>query len=122
MMSELSNLVINFVRANRIDSIQKLHLLLLFQRCPNFEGTIPDIAQKLCLVDTRLVNYLILDLNKVGLMIETDCRWKLAAKPEITVGLELLARSYERPLTRQRLLEQIKGGRPAAGYFEEITH
>ena len=121
-MLELNNLVINFIRIHHIDSIQKLHLLLLFQQCPNFEGTIPDIAQKLCLADTRLVNYLILDLNKVGLMIETECCWKLAAKPEITVGLELLARSYERPLTRQKLFEQVKGGRPATGYFEEITH
>lgn len=121
MMPELSNLVIKFMRTNHIDSIQKLHLLLFFQRCPDFEGSVSDIAQKLCLADTRLVNRLILDLNKVGLMIETDCRWKLSTKPEITVGLELLARSFERPLTRQRLLEQIKGGRPATGYFDEIT-
>jgi len=120
MMPELNNLVINFIRTHHIDSIQKLHLLLLFQQCPNFEGSISDIAQRLCLADTRLVNYLILDLNKVGLMVETDCRWKLSAKPEITVGLELLARSFERPLTRQRLLDQIKGGRPAASHFDEI--
>lgn len=119
-MPELNNLVINFIRTHHIDSIQKLHLLLLFQQCPNFEGSISDIAQRLCLADTRLVNYLILDLNKVGLMVETDCRWKLSAKPEITVGLELLARSFERPLTRQRLLDQIKGGRPAASHFDEI--
>lgn len=119
-MPELSNLVVNFIRTHQIDSIQKLHLLLFFQQCPNFEGNISDIAQKLCLADTRLVNRLILDLNKVGLMVETDCCWKLAAKPEVTVGLELLARSFERPLTRQKLLEQIKGGRPAAAHFDEI--
>ena len=122
MMPELSNLVINFIQTYRIDSIQKLHLLLLFQQYPNFEGSILDIAQKLCLADTQLVKRLILELNKVELMIETDGRWKLSTKPEITVGLELLARSFERPLTRQKLLEQIKGGRPAAGFFDEITY
>ena len=121
MMSELSNLVINFIRTHQIDSIQKLRLLLLFQRYPDFEGGVPDIAQKLCLADTLLVKRLILDLNKVELIIETHCCWILSSKPEVTVGLELLARSFERPLSRQKLLDQIKGGRPAAAY-DEITH
>lgn len=110
MMSELSNLVINFIRTHQIDSVQKLHLLLFFQQHPDFEGSVRDIAGRLCLADTQLVNRLILDLNKIELMIETDCCWKLSANSQVTVGLELLARSFERPLSRQKLLDQIKGG------------
>ena len=63
-MSELSNLVINFIRAHQIDSIQKLHLLLFFQQHQDFEGNIPDISRKLYLADIQLVKRLILDLNK----------------------------------------------------------
>ncbi len=58
--------------------------------------------------------------KKVELIIETDCCWTLSATPEVTVGLELLARSFKRPLSRQKLLDQIKGGRPAAS-DDEIT-
>ena len=118
---KLDNITTNFIRTNQIDSFQKLRLLLFFQQYPDFVGTTQEIAQKLHLAETRRVEKNILDLNKVEIITKTDCCWKLCHKPEVTVALELLARLFERPLTRQKLLDQIRGDGPAAA-SDEITH
>jgi hypothetical protein len=106
--SGLDNIIIRFIRDHRIDSFQKLRLLLFYQQYPNFEGTASEIALKLHLADTQLVRKTILDFKDVNLIVRTDHRWKLSDRSEVVVALELLAHAFEQPLTRQKLLDQVK--------------
>ncbi len=105
----LDTIIIKFIQAKRIDSFQKLYLLLFYQQYPNFEGSVSEIAQKLHLADTQLVRTTILDFKDVNLIVRIERRWKLSDQPEVIVALELVARAFEQPLTRQKLLDQVKG-------------
>ena len=69
MAPGLDNNIIKFIQANRINSFQKLRLLLFYQQDLNFEGTAPEIAQKLHLADTQLVRKSILDFKDANLIV-----------------------------------------------------
>ena len=103
------NIITNFIQIKRIDSSQKLFSLLFLQQHLNFEGTSQDFAEKLYL-DSAFSEKIILELRKVELLVETGHRWKLTAEPQVIVALELLARAFEYPLTRQKLLDLITNG------------
>ena len=102
----MDNIITNFIQIKRIDSFQKLFFLLFLQQHLNFEGTGQDFAEKLHL-DGAFSEKIILELRKVGLLVETGHRWKLTTEPQVIVALELLARAFEYPLTRQKLLELV---------------
>jgi len=105
----MNDIVVNFIRANRIDSFQKLHFLLFLYQRPGLTGTCQELARQLYLGDELLVSRIIADLQRVGLLVidRSGC-CGLEIKPEVRMALDHLARDFADPLSRQMILDQIK--------------
>ncbi len=101
-------IITNFIHTKQIDSFQKLNFLLFLQQHPETLGTSQEFAQRLYLGDTLLVENIIGDLQKAGLLVRNKQRWQLSDKPDIKANLQHLAREFENPLARQELLAQVK--------------
>ncbi len=108
----MNNIIAKFIRAKRIDSFRKLHFLLFLQQHPDMEGTSQEFSERLYLGDTLLVEEIASDLQKAGLLVSTELGWKLAEEPDIKNCLHSLARTFENPLARQELLEQMRHNVP----------
>jgi hypothetical protein len=100
----------DFIRSRKIDSIQKLNLLLFLYQNPGTQGTSRYFAKKLYLGDTRLVETIIRELTDRGVINDAGQHYFLADTPDIKSSLYLLANSFEYPLTRQKLLAQVQSG------------
>jgi hypothetical protein len=100
----------DFIRTMQIDSFQKLRLLLFLQRHPEMKGTSQEFARELYLGDITLLETIITELYRVGLVdrIENGC--KLPNQPEIRTNLQFLAQAFEDPMARQKLLDQVRSG------------
>jgi hypothetical protein len=64
------NDIVDFIRANHIDSFQKLRFLIFLCRNSESSWTIQQIAEQLCLGDIPLLEDIIADLRTAGLV---DC-------------------------------------------------
>ena len=98
---------LNFVRRRGIRSFQELRLLLFLWQHPEFVGTYQQFCQCLYLGDCPLLEETINHLHDHGLVQCCEGCYKLTDQVEIKTGLERLARAFEHPLTRQRLLAEI---------------
>ena len=103
--------VVNFIRANRIDSFQKLRIVLFLYERTGLSGTCQELARQLYLGDELLVRKIMTDLQSVGLLVvdEFEC-CGLVDQPEIKISLQRLFRAFEAPLTRQKILEMVNTG------------
>jgi hypothetical protein len=106
----MDNGVVNFLRTRRIDSFQKLHFLLFLHRYPDMKGTCQEFAARLHLGDLALVEKIIADLHRAGLLERLGQHCRLLDEPSLRASLHFLARAFENPLTRQELLDQVKPG------------
>jgi hypothetical protein len=104
----LNETIYTYLRTKNIDSFQKLRLLLLLHQNPHWRGTSQELAQRLHLGDTSLIESIIADLHQAGLIDQVDNQYKLPDEPEIRSQLQYLARAFEHPLIRQELLKQVK--------------
>lgn len=104
----LNETIYTYLRTKNIDSFQKLRLLLLLHQNPHWRGTSQELAQRLHLGDTSLIESIIADLHQAGLIDQVDNQYKLPDEPEIRSQLQYLARAFEHPLVRQELLKQVK--------------
>jgi hypothetical protein len=105
----MNDILVNFIRAKRIDSFQKLRFLLFLYQRPGLTGTCQELARQLYLGDELLVRRIIADLQRVGLLvIDTGGCCGLEIKPEVRMSLDHLARAFADPLLRQMILDQIK--------------
>ena len=104
----MSNLISEFIRVRHIDSFQKLRFLLFLQQHPDLSETGPEFAAQLYLGDTRLLEEIIRDLEKAGLVDCEENRCRLHHQPEIHSCLRCLARAFEDPLARQTILDQVR--------------
>ena len=104
----LNETIYTYLRTKNIDSFQKLRLLLLLHQHPHWCGTSQELAQRLHLGDTSLIEGIIADLHQAGLIDQVDNQYKLPDEPEIRSQLQYLARAFEHPLIRQELLKQVK--------------
>ncbi len=102
------NNITNFIHTKQIDSFQKLRVLLFLQQHPEIEGTCQELAERLYLGDTLLVQEIVHDLQKADLLVSVEHRWKLSDEPEVKTSLQHLTRGFENPLVRQELLAQVK--------------
>lgn len=103
------NMVTDFIRARRIDSFQKLRFLLFLHRHPDLSETNHKFAEHLYLGDIRLLEQIIRDLQKVGLVDCEENRCRLHNQPEVSSCLQCLAKAFEDPLARQTILDQVRG-------------
>jgi hypothetical protein len=106
----VNKVISEFIRSKNIDSIQKLNLLLFLYKNPDAQGTSHCFAKNLHLGDIRLVEEMIKDLADKGVINYVGQHYFLVDNPEIKTTLKNLARSFEQPLSRQVLLNQIQTG------------
>ena len=106
----MNNATSEFVRSKKIDSIQKLNLLLFLHQNPETHGTSRYFAEKLYLGDTRLVDTIIRELADHGVINDAGQHYYLADTLDIKSSLQHLANSFEYPLSRQSLLAHVQAG------------
>lgn len=111
--------VANFIRAMRIDSFQKLRVLLFLHQHPDFNGTGHQFAERLSLGDVALLEQIIHDLRQVGLITCTDRGCTLRNEPQLRSCLLYLARAFEDPLARQDILDRVRKDTPVPGHHLE---
>jgi hypothetical protein len=103
----MDNIVGDFIRAKRIDSFQKLYVLLFLYQHPKLIGTSQYLANKLYLGHLPLVEEILNDLRGVGLVDGIGSRYKLCNDSKAGSVLQSLAKAVKDPLARQGILEQI---------------
>lgn len=99
--------VAKFIRARRIDSFQKLRLLVFLHQHPESSWTSQEIAEKLYLGDVPLLEGIMADLRSAGLV---DCEGHgctLHNEPGVRSCLQRLDEMFEDPLARQQILDQV---------------
>jgi hypothetical protein len=106
----MDNIAVDFIRAKRIDSFQKLYVLLFLHQHPTLVGTSQQLANKLYLGHLPLVKEILNDLRSVGLVDGVGGRYKLCNDSEVGSCLQSLAEAIKDPLARQEILEQVRSG------------
>lgn len=101
-----------FIRANKIDSFQKLRLLLFIYQHPSLNGTSQELAQQLYLGDSSILENIITDLTQVGLLNHIGNHFILCNDPDTRSSLECISRLFEDPLARQGILDQVRQPQP----------
>lgn len=99
--------VIQCIRTKHIDSFQKLFVLLFLYHHPGLAGTNRDIARQLYFGDEVGLTEIITDLEGVGLVEQVGEMYKLCNQPDIQFCLQNLAKAFDDPLTRQKILDQV---------------
>jgi hypothetical protein len=106
----MDNMVGDFIRAKRIDSTQKLYVLLFLYQHPNLVGTSQQLANQLYLGHLPLVEEILNDLHGVGLVERVGRRYKLCNDLKVAASLQSLAEAVKNPVARQDLFAQIGSG------------
>jgi hypothetical protein len=118
----MNDTVGSFIRRGHIDSFQKLRFLLFLFEHPKLIGTISEFAELLYLGDVELLEEIITELQKSGLV---EClegnRCRLHDEPDVRSCLEYLARAFEDPLIRQEILDQV-GHSASFNHYQENAH
>jgi hypothetical protein len=78
----------NFIRANHIDSFQKLRFLLFLRQNPEVAGAYQQFARRLYFSDLDLLKEIIYDLQKTNLLKCNENRCMPSDAPEVNSGLE----------------------------------
>ena len=103
----MNNRVTTPICLKQINSYQKLRFLLFLHQSPEFEGTSHAFAERLHLGDTQLVEQIITELQDRGLIECLGNCYRLNDDPEVKSFLRGLATTFEDPLARQKLLDQV---------------
>ena len=97
----------SFISAKKINTFQKLRLLLLLHKNPHLDGTCQDFARQLHLGHSFYLEDICVELEEVDLVVQVKDRYKLSDNPDIRQHLQDLAKAFDNPLTRQDILRQI---------------
>lgn len=104
----MNDIISDFIRTKGIDSFQKLRLLLFLNQRTQLVGTIQEFAERLYLGDVSLLKGIIKDLQKVGLLECAGDQCRLPEVADIKLALSHLAKAYEDPLSRQKILAHVQ--------------
>jgi len=97
-----------FLRDSRIDSYQKLRLLLLLYRSTGKALSTQEITQRLHLGDIRILQSAINELQAEGVIkCDENSGCALQQDTELESALKNLAQTFEDPLARQKILAQV---------------
>lgn len=97
-----------FIRANHIDSFQKLRVLIFFHQHPESSWTGPQLAKQLYLGDEPLLEEIIAELRSAGLVNCMAQRCKLSDEMAVRSSLRHLVKICENPLARQKILDRVR--------------
>lgn len=103
----MNNIIGDFIQAKQIDSVQKLYVLLFLHQHPKLIGTSQQLANQLYLGHLPLVEKILNDLRKVGLVDGVGRRYKLCNDSKVEACLQSLTEAIQNPVARQELLNQI---------------
>lgn len=103
----MENRLFQCIRTKHIDSFQKLYVLLFLYHHPRLAGTNREIARQLYFGDEIGLTEIITDLEGVGLVEQVEGRYKLCNQSDIHFCLQNLAKAFDDPLTRQKILDQV---------------
>lgn len=96
-----------FLSDRRIDSFQKLRILLWLYRHPHLNLTCQELSQQLYLSDMPLIESMLVELNSAGLVNCQENYCMLIDQPELRSCLRCLAERFEDPMARQSLIDRI---------------
>ena len=100
--------ITQFIQTRRIDSYQKLRVLLFFHDHADSSWSSPQLAARLYLGEGPLLEEIIADLQAAGLV---DCdarRCRLRDEAGLRAKLQNLVKTCENPLARQEILDSIR--------------
>ncbi|GIK37390.1 MAG: hypothetical protein BroJett011_12230 [Chloroflexota bacterium] len=100
--------IADFIQVKRIDSFQKLRLLLFLYQRPEVTKSLQQLAERLYLGHLPLLERMINDLRLVGLVERVESRYQLADDPQVRSYLKVLAEMFDDPLARQQILAQVQ--------------
>jgi hypothetical protein len=92
--------------ANCAGSVQKLNLLLFLHEHPGLVATAEEVAKQLYIGNPCLAKDLIADLQDAGLVECVEDRCHLSTHPDVESCLDQLARDFDDPRTREKVLLQ----------------
>ena len=105
----MSPLIAAYIRAKHIDSVAKLQFLLFLYDHPTFRGNRRDFAQQTYFGGIPLLETIIDDLTKVGLIDCTEGNYLLHDDSDVKKNLATLAHAYDDPVARQEIIGYIRG-------------
>jgi DNA-binding IscR family transcriptional regulator len=120
-MNTANNTVGNFIHARHIDSYQKLYVLLFLSRHTELIATSRQLAEQLFLGDLSLLEEIINDLCREGLVDYVADGYVLHNEPDTQLGLQRLAEAFEDPLDRQEILDQVTNG-SSLNHYQEYNY
>ena len=97
----------DFVTTGKIDSFQKLRLLLWLLQNPQRTPTAHELAEQLFVLDIVLVERMIAELAQSGFVLFKGQQCRLPDSSQVQYCLRCLQQTIEDPRGRQRLLAQI---------------
>lgn len=103
-----------FLVVKRIDSFQKLGLVLWLDRHGDAPVSLLELADQAFFADLSLLERSLAELSAAGLIDSQAGRYRMIHSPEIDYCLACLTESFESPLARQGILACVTalgGGR-----------
>jgi hypothetical protein len=104
----MSPLIETYIRAKHIDSVAKLQFLLFLDDHPTFRGNRQEFAQQTYFGSIPLLETIIDDLTKVGLIDYAEGDYLLHDDSDALKNLATLARAYDDPVARQEIIGYIR--------------
>lgn len=103
----MDNTVAEFIRARHIDSIQKLYILLVLYQHPELTKTSQELSDRLFIGYLPLVEEILNELQQADLVDYVESHYQLCDNPQIRLSLQALVETFENPVTRQEIIEQV---------------
>jgi hypothetical protein len=114
--------IAKFIQAKRIDSFQKLQLLLFLYRHPESAWTSQQMAERLYLGDVPLLEEMITELQAADLIECATNRCKIRDETSIRESLQHLIKTCENPLARQKILDGLRRRVFVRGRYQERVY
>ena len=100
--------IAGFIQVRHIDSFQKLRVLVFLHKHAELSWTSQQIAEQLYLGDGPLLEAIIAELSAAGLVTCVAGHYKLNDEVGVRSTLQRLVNTYENPLARQKVLDQVR--------------
>ena len=102
--------IADFIQVKRIDSFQKLRLLLFLYQRPEVTKSLQQLAERLYLGHLPLLEQIMNDLWLAGLVERVGSRYQLSDDPQVRLYLKDLAAIFDDSMARQQILAQVQNG------------
>lgn len=98
-----------FISDYKIDSYLKLRVLLALYDYPQHSLSLDELCEQFFVADRRALERLVGELCQQRLLACKGARWTGSSQPAVAYCLACLERTFDDPLARQRLLDQVAG-------------